>query len=381
MCPYAWDVPGGVQRHVADLAQALMAIGHEVSVIAPTDDGPEHGRDCGLPPYVVPAGRAVPVPYNGSVARVAFGFVPVARVRRWLREGEFDILHVHEPMVPSLSLLACWAARGPIVATFHTCNTRSRALAAAYPVLQTALEKIGGRIVVSEVARRTLTEHVGGDAVLVPNGVAVDRFDRAGPLAGWPADGGALGFLGRMDDTRKGLPVLLDAFRLLVGARPGLRLLIAGPGNTARVRSYLPRELWPRVEVAGQVSEQDKVRMLHSVSVFCAPNLGGESFGVVLAEAMASGAAIVASDIDAFRRVLDAGEAGALFRTGDPRDLARVAGGLLDDPARRGELAQAARAAVGAYDWSVVARDVVRVYETVILATACAVEESPCRHF
>ena len=152
VCPYSWDVPGGVQSHVRDLAEALIEIGHEVSVISPADD------DTPLPPYVVGAGRAVPVPYNGSVARLSFGFLSVNRVRRWLSQGAFDVLHVHEPGIPSLSLLACWVASGPIVATVHTAIPRSRVLVVTYPVLRTALEKINGRIAVSEAARTTLVE-------------------------------------------------------------------------------------------------------------------------------------------------------------------------------------------------------------------------------
>ena len=206
VCPYTWDVPGGVQQHIRDLAEALIELGHEVSVISPADD------DTPLPDYVVPAGRAVPVPYNGSVARLAFGFLSAARVRRWVKEGNFDVLHVHEPAAPSLSLLACWVADGPIVATFHTAMPRSRLIHATSPVLQTALEKISGRIAVSEAARTTLVEHMGGDAVLIPNGVTVRRYEKASPLPGWPGTGGALGFLGRMDEPRKGLDVLLRAF-------------------------------------------------------------------------------------------------------------------------------------------------------------------------
>ena len=160
----------------------------------------------------MPAGRAVPVPYNGSVARLSFGFVSASRVRRWVRDGDFDVLHVHEPAAPSLSLLACWVATGPIVATFHTANPRSRVMHAAEPMLQSALEKISARIAVSEAARTTLVEHLGGDAVLIPNGVAVRRYAKADPLPGWPGPGGAIGFLGRFDEPRKGLPVLLRAF-------------------------------------------------------------------------------------------------------------------------------------------------------------------------
>jgi phosphatidyl-myo-inositol alpha-mannosyltransferase len=361
VCPYTWEVPGGVQEHVRDLAEALIDLGHEVSVITPADE------DLPLPGYVVPAGRAVPVPYNGSVGRVAFGFLSASRVRRWLKDGRFDVLHVHEPSVPSLSLLACWVAAGPIVATVHTANPRSRIMHAARPALQSALEKINARIAVSEAARTTLVEHLGGDAVLIPNGVSVRRYEKADPLPGWPGPGGALGFLGRMDETRKGLSVLLDAFAVLGPLRPGLRLLIAGPGDGDEVMSRVPVPLRDRVILLGQVSEEDKVRVYHSVDVFCAPNTGGESFGIVLAEAMAAGAPIVASDLDAFRMVLRGGAAGDLFTVGDADELAAAAGLLLDDPDRRAELSAAARTAVRAYDWPSVAREVVQVYETVTL--------------
>ena len=310
----------------------------------------------------------MPVPYNGSVARLSFGFLSVSRVRRWLHQGGFDVLHVHEPGIPSLSLLACWVASGPIVATVHTAIPRSRVLVVTYPVLRTALEKINGRIAVSEAARTTLVEHIGGDAVVIPNGVATRRYRKAEPLPGWPGPGGAIGFLGRMDEPRKGLAVLLKAFEILGPQRPGLRLLVAGPAaDTEDVLARLPAGLRDRVVLLGQVSEDDKVRVLHSVDVFCSPNTGGESFGIVTAEAMAAGLPVVASDIDAFRQLLDGGEAGELFAVGDAADLARVAGRLLDDPARRAELSAAALAAVAQYDWSVVARDVIRVYEMVML--------------
>src|SRR5450755_3857342 len=362
VCPYTWDVPGGVQQHIRDLAEALMDLGHEISVISPADN------DDLLPDYVVPAGWAVPVPYNGSVARLAFGPLSAGRVRRWVREGGFDLLHVHEPAAPSLSLLACWVADGPIVATMHGANPRSRMLHAMLPILQSALEKINARIAVSEAARTTLVEHLGGDAVLIPNGIAVRRFEKADPLRGWPGPGGALGFVGRIDEPRKGLGVLLRAFEILGEQRPGVRLLIAGPGDAEEALERLPAGLLPRVVMLGQVSEEDKIRVYHSVDVFCAPNTGGESFGYVLAEAMAASAPIVASDLDAFRRVLRDGQAGELFETGSPEGLAAAAARLLDEPARRATLSAAAAAAVRAYDWPVVARDVLAVYEAVVPA-------------
>ncbi|GAA3148462.1 glycosyltransferase family 4 protein [Planomonospora alba] len=370
VCPYAWDVPGGVQVHIRDLAEALMEDGHHVSVIAPASD------DAELPDYVTSVGRAVPVPFNGSVARMSFGFLSANRVRRWVRDGRFDVLHVHEPFIPSVGLLACWVARGPIVATFHASYGRSRAFSVATPVIMSALEKITARIAVSDAARKTLVEFIGGDAVLIPNGVAVRRYTEGEPLPR-PAGGEVIGFLGRMDEPRKGLPVLLEAFTLLAPRRPRLRLLIAGPGDAGEVLERVPSGLHDRIDLLGMVSEADKVRAYHSVDVFCAPNLGGESFGIVLTEAMSAGAAILASDIPAFRKVLDEGQAGALFETGSAESLAREAAALLDDPARRAKLSDEARTAVWKYDWSTVARDVVRVYETVARTGGVEEDDTP----
>src|SRR4051812_736924 len=202
VCPYSFDVPGGVQFHVRDLAEHLLGAGHDVSVLAPADD------DTPLPWSVGAAGGAVPVKYNGWVARLAFGPVSRARVRRWLADGDFALLHIHEPVSPSLSMLALWAATGAIVATFHTSNLRSRVMQAAYPVLRPSLEKISARIAVSEDARRTVVEHIGGDAVVIPNGVYVDRFALAPIRPDWQgAAGGPAGaVVGRDGGARQGGP-------------------------------------------------------------------------------------------------------------------------------------------------------------------------------
>ncbi|HET6482475.1 MAG TPA: glycosyltransferase family 4 protein [Actinoplanes sp.] len=361
--PYSFDVPGGVQNHIMDLSEALIGLGHDVSVLAPADEDSE------LPSYVVPAGRAVPLPYNGSVARIAFGPVSTARVRRWLKAGQFDVLHVHEPMTLSLSLLAVLSARGPVVATFHTAMTRSRVLSVAQGMLQLVVEKITARIAVSELARKVQVEHLGGGAVEIPNGVAVAKFATAVPLDGWPGDGGTLGFLGRFTEPRKGFDVLLGAFVPLARRRPGLRLLVAGPGDPAELYEEIPPDLHDRVTFLGLVTETDKARMLRSVDVYVAPNTGGESFGMILTEAMAAGTAIAASDLDAFRRVLDGGRAGALFPTGDAQALCVLLDRLLDDPGRRSELSAAAVEAVEDFDWPGVARRVLEVYGTAIEAT------------
>ena len=370
VCPYSFDVPGGVQHHVRDLAEALNRLGHEVSVLAPAGDR-EDGTAEPLPPYVVSAGRAaVPVPYNGSVARLAFGPLSAKRVRRWLAVGDFDVVHVHEPLTPSLSMLAVLAARGPVVATFHTAMIRSRAMVAVQGMLQLVSEKITGRIAVSELARKVQVEHLGGSAWEIPNGVDVSRFASAVPLPGWPGSGGALGFLGRYTEPRKGFGLLCAAFSQLAPARPGLRLLVAGPGEPEEVLDDVPESLRDRIVFLGKVSERDKARMLRSVDLYVAPNTGGESFGMVLTEAMAAGTPVVASDLDAFRRVLEGGRAGELFPTGDVTALTATLARLLDDAPARAELASHASEVVAGYDWQVLAQRVLEVYSTAIEASS-----------
>lgn len=357
VCPYAWDVPGGVQAHIRDQAETLVDMGHHVSVITPVED------PSNLPPYAVDGGRPRPVPYNGSVARLTFGVKATARVRRWIREGEFDVLHVHEPVAPSLGVLACWAARGPIVATVHSSVERSRALVTGYYVAQTALEKIAALVAVSEYARRTIVDHLGGDAVLIPNGVRVDHYEGARPLRTWP--GPAIGFLGRMDEPRKGLAILLAAFPGIRARVPGATLVLIGPGDPDEVLAEVPAEVREGIVALGRLDESDKARALASLDAYVAPNTGGESFGIVLLEAMAAGAPVIASDLDAFARVLDGGRCGALFPVGDPAALEDTVVSLLDDAGERARLADAGMRRVTAYDWRTVAGDLIDVYASV----------------
>lgn len=358
VCPYPWDVPGGVMAHVRDLAETLTDLGHDVALLAPVvdSDGP-------LPANLTDAGRPLPIPYNGSIARLLFGPVSFTRVRRWLRNGidgqGFDVLHVHEPTAPSVALLAAYAATGPIVATFHTSNARSRLLSAAEPVLTPALEKVSARIAVSPAARRTVVEHLGGDCVEIPNGVAVARFAEASPSPAY-GDAAVVGFVGRVDESRKGLAVLLAAWPRIRAAVPQAQLVVAGPGEPPDEAAGMDG-----VTLLGLVSEEDKAALLRRADVFCAPNLGGESFGIVLLEAMAAGAPVVASNLDAFGRVLADGRAGLLVPTDDPPVLAHAVIGLLADPAGRADLVERGRARARDFDWREVARRVVTVYDTV----------------
>jgi phosphatidylinositol alpha-mannosyltransferase len=351
VCPYVWDVPGGVQAHVRDLAETLLDLGHHVSVLTPAEDEDD------LPSYCVSAGRPVSIPYNGSVARLLFGPVSAGRVRKWQRGGRFDLLHAHQPTAPSVSLVACYWSDIPVVGTFHMSNVRSRALVAFEPFFVPALEKVRGRIAVSEAARRTIAETLGGDAVLIPNGVSVRHFADAPLLPGHP-DGRTLVFLGRIDEPRKGLDVL---FRALPLVSPDVRVFVAGPGEVD-----VPPELAGRVEMLGLVDEEAKASLLRSADAYVAPNTGGESFGIVLLEAMAAGSPVIASDLDAFSRVLGGGRCGALFPTGDHAALAATITQVLAEPGWRADLATRGSAEVQQYDWPIVARQVLDVYEAVL---------------
>ena len=359
VCPYAWDAPGGVRSHVADLAQTLIARGHEVSVLAPIDEHED------VPDWIVDGGRPVSVPYNGSVAKLSFGVKATGRVRRWIRDGNFDVLHVHEPLAPSLSLLACWVGRGPIVATWHSSSERSRMLSAGFYIAQTAMEKVIARIAVSEDARRFLVGHVGGDAVVIPNGVRVSDFVTEERLPDFDPDRPSMVFLGRMDEPRKGLHVLVGALPEIVARVPDVQVVIVGPGDIDDQRESLDPSVRDNVVYLGRVSDADKARAFASADLYIAPHTGGESFGIVLAEAMAASTAVLASDLPAFRNVLADGEAGRVFPTGDSAALAQAAVDLLTDASARQALVTAGRSRVMDFDWDHVVDDVLAVYDSV----------------
>jgi phosphatidylinositol alpha-mannosyltransferase len=363
VCPYSFDVPGGVQSHVLQLAEVMRGRGHTVSVLAPSSP------HVGLPDYVVSAGKAVPIPYNGSIARLQFSPMVHGKVRRWLADGDFDVLHLHEPNAPSLSMWALRVAEGPIVATFHTSTTKSLTLTVVRGLLRPLHEKIVGRIAVSDLARRWQMEALGSDAVEIPNGVDVAAFACAPQLDGYPRPGKTVLFLGRYDEPRKGMTVLLDALPKLVQHFPDVEVLVVGRGDEDEVREAAGG-LVRHLRFLGQVDDDVTAAALRSADVYCAPNIGGESFGIVLVEAMAAGTAVVASDLHAFRRVLRDGAAGRLMPVGDGAALADGLIDVLRDDAARRRYTDEGRRAVGRYDWSVVADQIVRVYETVAGAGA-----------
>ena len=360
VCPYSWDVPGGVQNHIRDLAEFLLNNGHHVEVLAPATESDD------LPGYVVSAGRAVSIPYNGAVARVLFGVGANSRVRSWINDGDFDLLHLHEPAIPSLSLLACWAGEGAMVGTFHAAAKYQKAIVAIGPILEPVIEKLSARIAVSESARLTLTAHLETDAIVIPNGIYADNYRDGSSRSEWT--GNTIGFLGRFEEDRKGLPVLLDALPIISRFIPEIRVLIAGPGDSEEVLEKVDQQLRNRVEFLGKISESDKTDFLASVSLYIAPNTGGESFGIILAEAMAGGAAVVASDIPAFADVLGNGEFGALFESENSESLAKVIIDLLRDDSKRKGLAAAGAVHAQRFDWSQVGEEIFEVYELAMVS-------------
>jgi len=360
VCPYGWDTPGGVQIHVRELAQHLIGLGHTVSVLAPVSD--ESSIDV---PWLVSAGRPISIPYNGAVARVLFGPVAASRVRQWIAANDFDVLHIHEPAIPSISLLACWAADGPVVATFHAASTKLKAMYAVAPILEPALEKLRAKIAVSESARRTLKDNFETEAVVIPNGIDRAKFSHHSYRAEWKSPG-TIGFIGRFDEPRKGLDVLLAALPKIVLANPSARILVAGPGDEKSYEKKIPTNLRGRVTFLGRLTEEEKMQFFKSIDLYVAPNTGGESFGIILAEAMASSAPVVASDIQAFDdllRIDDVSHAGALFTSESSDELAGLITELLDSPDRRNNLAMAGYELSAKFDWNMVATQILDVYE------------------
>lgn len=358
--PYSWDVPGGVGFHIRDLALKFRSRGHDVRVLTPSSS-----RD--LPDWISSAGQSVSVPFNGSVANISVSPAALRRTRRWLADNAFDVVHVHEPVVPSVSMAAAMLSSAPLVGTFHAALGRSVSRAIASAPMRLYMERIGVRIAVSEEARRTLIEHHGGDAVIIPNGVETASFRRASTDPRWMATDSrpVIVFLGRLDEPRKGLSVFAGAIEGVLDKMPGARFLIAGRGDAPEIRRQVAR-FGDSVSFLGRISDEEKASLLAGASVYVAPQTGGESFGIVLVEAMAAGTAVVASDIPAFRAVLEDGRAGVLFETGSSAALVDQLLGLLADKARLEDLSKAGQRASLQYDWEVVADKVFEVYRLAI---------------
>jgi phosphatidylinositol alpha-mannosyltransferase len=354
VCPYAWDRVGGVQTHVGGLARALRERGHDVLVIAP-----RAGRATAAPDDVTLVGRAVGIPANGSVAPLAFGPGAAARVRRALRDFRPEVAHLHEPLVPSLSLVALLSSSAPAVGTFHASAASSTGYRLGRPALERAINRLAVRTAVSDAARDLIRRYFPGDYVLTPNGVETDRFAEAAPIDLGP--GPTVLFLGRIE-RRKGLEVLVQAMAHLRDL--GATLVVAGTGPEEASCRSLAAQLGVRVRFMGRVSEEDLPGVYRGTDVYCAPGLGGESFGIVLVEAMAAGAPVVCSDLDSFRAVT--GGAAQLVPLEDPAALALELRKVLTDADLRARMSLGSRRIANMYDWARLIAGIESVYERAV---------------
>lgn len=363
ICPYAWDRPGGVQSHVRSLAPALARRGHEVAVIAPAssrfEDEHEHGRggsgdaaDYSL--HLV--GRTISVPANGSVAPIAFGPRTASRLKEVLGRLAPQVIQAHEPLIPSLSLLAIRAGEAPVVGTFHAATEKSLGYRVARPYLKRVADGIVNKTAVSPAARALASRYFPGHYTIVPNGIDVARFADAEPL-----DFGSkrtVLFLGRVE-RRKGLEPLIQAM-----ARLGdldVRLAVVGDGPRVSSARRLAGRLRIDAVWFGRASEADVARAYRGADVYCAPNLGGESFGIVLLEALAAGTPVVCSALDAFKDV--AGDAATFAPPGDVALLAAGLRTILTSGGNEDHIA-AGRRTAARFDWGRLAQRLEEVFAT-----------------
>jgi len=374
--PYSWTYPGGVTRHIEALAAELLALGHDVRILTPSDPDDRRSarlhRGVGpqlreLEPHVVALGRTVGLPANGAVSNVAISPASVFRLREELRGGDYDVVHVHEPIVPAISWDAVGVARSPLVGTFHTYSTNRLTnnlgnLAGAARRFQ----RLRVRIAVSPAAAWTGERFFGGSYRVIPNGVAVpDRLER--PPAAEPSLERPLRlvFVGQAVE-RKGLPLALRVFEALRDLIPVTFDVVGVEREQLEAMMLDPRG----VRALGKVDDAEKTAVLAAADLLVAPSLGGESFGMILTEAFAVGTPVVASDIAGYRDVVSDGVEGVLFPRGDATALGHTLLELAGDIARRERLSGAAVERAQAFAWPLVAGQVLTAYEDAIATPA-----------
>lgn len=362
--PYDYPYPGGVTEHVRNLAEQFLARGHEVHVIAPSSVDPAT-----LPerPILHRVGRPVPIPANGSVARITLPLRGYVQVKHLLAFQGFDIVHLHEPMMPALPLTVLHHSPAINIGTFHAFGRSNIAYFYAKPVLKPLFKRLHGKIAVSGPARDFVAQRFPGDYRIIPNGIDYARFaTRLTPIDRFEDDRLDVLFVGRLE-KRKGLEYLLRAWPLVHEALPHVRLIVVGGGRRLEgYRRWVSAHGWREVHFVGHVSPDDLVRYYQTADVFCAPSTGQESFGIVLLEAMAAGRPIVASRIPGYAEVVQEGAEGLLVPPKEPAALAVALTRLLADAELRRAMGARGRQKAAAYDWSRIAERVLAFYEETI---------------
>jgi len=365
--PYDYSVPGGVNNHLSHLANEFTRLGHDARILVPSSEQVTDER-------VINASSAIiPVPFAGSIARISLSPRTYRRTKRILQEGSYDVLHLHEPLMPTLPLAVLrhhdLVPQAICVGTFHSYRPVSRTYYYGAPIFRRFFKRLDGHIAVSETARQYHARYFPADYAVIPNGVDVELFGRpdARPVEEFADGRPNILFVGRLE-KRKGLKTLLDALPRVRLDVPDARLIVAGAYDDLEMLPFLFHAQTLRladVHFVGRVSDEELGRYYRTADVFCAPSTGMESFGLVLLEAMAAGAPIVASDIDGYRDVMDDGLQGVCVKPEDPGELAAALVSLLRDPARRREMGARGREKALRYAWPVIAARVLEYYYAV----------------
>jgi phosphatidylinositol alpha-mannosyltransferase len=357
--PYDPGHPGGVYEHISHLRDEIVHRGHDVTVIAP------RGRRGGLEAregfYGI--GRTVPIPANGSMVRVTFDVTLYNAVKTLLRREQFDVIHLHEPLIPVLPYLVLLNSQTVNVGTFHAFRSSSPWYTAFKPYMSFMMSRLDARIAVSPPARDFVSQYFQGPYDIIPNGIDVARFQRAEPFS-WASDGTPrILFVGRFNEPRKGFKYLLRAMPMVQQQFPGARLVVVGRGDHDKFAGLMERYDVRGVDFVGQATAEELPRYYASCDVFCAPSTSGESFGIVLLEAMAAGAPVVAGDIPGYRSVIQHGVDGVLTPPKNAQALALALVRMMADTALRRSLATAGQQTAQQYDWTEIACRVLQVYE------------------
>ena len=360
----AYDLaqPGGVGDHITHLACHFERMGQTVRIIAPWSGNAMQPR----PPGLYQIGTVVPVPSNGSVARISLSPTVSKRVKQILRDEAFDIVHLHEPLLPALPITVLRHSNAVNVGTFHAYRQSNIGYFYGKPILKYLFRKLHGRIAVSLPALEFVSQYFDADYDIIPNGIDLEWFGPGvEPLPELRDGRPTILFVGRYSEPRKGLKYLLRALPEVRRVIPNVRLVIVGKGRPQHIQRYLTTHGHDEVVLAGCVSRHDLARYYASCDVFCAPSTGGESFGIVLLEAMASGLPVVASQIPGYASVMRDGQEGALVEPKRPEQLARALIRLLQAPDMRQRMASQGQITAKEYSWEKVSRRVLKYYRDV----------------
>jgi len=365
--PYEYPYPGGVTEHVSHLDHWFREWGHEVKIIAPCSEDAGSVED-----NVIRISKSITsVPFSGSVSRITLSPRIYRPVKRILKQEQFDVIHLHEPLMPTVPLFVLRHSKTVNVGTFHAYREkRHLALETIHPMLQPLVDKLDAKICVSEAARELISRYFPGHYMIIPNGIDVQHFGgpHVQPIEKYNDGRPNILFVGRLE-KRKGFRYLMRAYPYIVEAIPDARLIVVGAydkeGKEPFVR-YARMHHLSSVKFVGRVSPAELPRYYRTCDVFCAPSTGFESFGIVLLEAMAAGKPIVATNIPGYRNILDDGQEGLLVEPENEHALADAVIGLLRNPSLRREMSERGRRKAARYDWPIIARQILELYQQLV---------------